>query len=142
MDNSNSAANKPNYGLYFGDIGKSRRRQRVQQKRGQKPHAKSQLPMAVVEMVDDTGPIATFENYDLSHMGVYLYSDILFSEGDQVELRLSLPSYSEPIYVCGEVDHATAGKKGAMGITFKNLGTYHELLLRQFVARRTHSPDR
>jgi hypothetical protein len=92
-----------------------------------------------IEMIDESGRAIPFECFDLSAVGVYLYSDLLLSPGELVQLRLRLPWSARPILVRGEVVRAEPEdgvQSPGMGVAFRDLGADVAQELRSYVARR------
>lgn len=92
-----------------------------------------------IELIDEGGGAIAFECFDLSAVGVYLYSDLLFSPGEIVHLRLKLPWSIRPVHVRGEVVRAepeNEAQSPGMGVAFRDLGAEVELELKRYVARR------
>jgi Tfp pilus assembly protein PilZ len=90
-------------------------------------------------MVDPADGAIPFGHFDLSAVGVYLYSDLLLSEGEKVELRLSLPCSFEPITVDGVVVRAQVGDEqqpSGMGVVFRDTDEDALAALRLYVAGR------
>jgi hypothetical protein len=92
-----------------------------------------------VELIDEAGQAVAFECFDLSAVGVYLYSDLLLSPGEIVHLRLKLPWSLGPVHVRGEVvraEHEDGAQSPGMGVAFRDLGAEVEAELKRYVARR------
>lgn len=92
-----------------------------------------------VELIDEAGQAIAFECFDLSAVGVYIYSDLLFSPGEIVHLRLKLPWSLRPVHVRGEVVRAEpeeGAQSPGMGVAFRDLGAEVEAELKRYVARR------
>lgn len=92
-----------------------------------------------IELIDESGRTIPFDCFDLSAVGVYLYSDLLLSPGEIVHLKLTLPWSTRPVQVRGEVVRAEPEdgvQSPGMGVAFRDLGTEVELELKRYVARR------
>ena len=92
-----------------------------------------------IELVDEQGDSVAFDCFDLSAVGVYLHSDLLLFEGEELLLRLSLPSSRRPFSVKGKVVRADVGdSQGSpgMGVAFCDIGHDAKEQLRCYVARR------
>jgi len=92
-----------------------------------------------IELIDEGGQAVAFECFDLSAVGVYLYSDLLLSPGEIVHLRLKLPWSARPVHVRGEVVRAEpedGAQSPGMGVAFRDLGADVEAELKRYVARR------
>ncbi|MFO8070569.1 MAG: PilZ domain-containing protein [Polyangia bacterium] len=90
-------------------------------------------------MVGPADGTIPFEHFDLSPVGVYLYSDLLLCEGEKVELRLSLPCSSDPVTVDGVVVRAQVGDEQqppGMGVVFRDTDKDALAALRRYVAGR------
>ena len=92
-----------------------------------------------IELIDEGGSAVAFECFDLSAVGVYIYSDLLLSPGEIVHLRLKLPWSIRPVHVRGEVVRAepeSEAQSPGMGVAFRDLGAEVEIELKRYVARR------
>jgi len=92
-----------------------------------------------IEMIDERGRAIGFDSFDLSAVGVYLYSDLLMSPGERVQLRLRLPSSGGPVALEGEVVRAeTEGgaQNPGMGVAFRGVEPDVQEALRTYVAER------
>lgn len=92
-----------------------------------------------IELVDEQGDVMAFDCFDLSAVGVYLHSDLLLFEGEELLLRLSLPSSRRPFSVKGKVVRADVGDgqgNAGMGVAFCDIGHDAREQLRCYVARR------
>ncbi len=92
-----------------------------------------------IELVDEQGDAMAFDCFDLSAVGVYLHSDLLLYEGEELLLRLSLPSSRRPFSVKGKVVRADVGDgqgSAGMGVAFCDMGHDAREQLRCYVARR------
>jgi hypothetical protein len=99
----------------------------------------SQTSELAVELIDCDGRSIPFETFDLSTVGVYLYSDLLLEPGEIVHLRLRLPWNARPIHVHGEVVRAEQDSEAqppGMGVAFRDLGAEVAQELRKYVAKR------
>jgi hypothetical protein len=113
---------------------------RVQRsRRGRIAQSEPQGSELSVELIDEAGQAVAFECFDLSAVGVYLYSDLLLSPGEIVHLRLKLPWSLRPVHVRGEVvraEHEDGAQSPGMGVAFRDLGADVEAELKRYVARR------
>jgi c-di-GMP-binding flagellar brake protein YcgR len=92
-----------------------------------------------IELLDDSGRAIAFDCFDLSAVGVYLYSDLLLSPGERVRLRLCLPTTGGKVAVEGEVVRAEAEEgvqQPGMGVAFRELEPTVQEALRSYVAER------
>jgi len=92
-----------------------------------------------IEMLDDTGLATPFDCYELNSIGVYLYSDLLFSEGETMQLKLTIPSCFKPVIIEGEVVRAEIGDsfhEPGMGVAFRDIKPEVKSALQKYVARR------
>lgn len=111
--------------------GRSRRQKRKPQR--------NKLDEVIVEVIFDDDQGVTFDCFDLSSVGVYLYSDILLAEGEPVTLRLSLPGVENYFYIEGQVVRSNMGDQhceSGMGVAFKNVDFEVKNELQKFVAQR------
>lgn len=94
---------------------------------------------AFVEVLDEHGQSVPYECFDLSAVGMYLHSDLLLTEGERLQLRITLPGGSRPVVVRGVVVRAEDGdgpRRSGMGVAFRNLSEEAREELRGYVARR------
>jgi hypothetical protein len=120
-----------------GRNGAAKAPQRSRRCRASETH--TQAGELAVELIDESGRAIPFECFDLSAVGVYLYSDLLLSPGEMVRLRLTLPWSARPITVQGEVVRAEpedGTQRPGMGVAFRDLGADVAQELRSYVARR------
>jgi len=92
-----------------------------------------------LELILGAGHAVPFERFDLSAVGVYLYSDFLLSEGEDVSLSLRLPYSPRAVEIAGRVVRAQTGDQqqpAGMGVAFRDLDNGVRRDLREFVARR------
>ncbi len=111
----------------------------VSRRANRRKSSRRSLEDVSIELVDDQGYSMAFDCFDLSAVGVYLHSDLLLFEGEELLLRLSLPSSRRPFSVKGKVVRADVGDgKGSagMGVAFCDMGHDAREQLRCYVARR------
>ena len=92
-----------------------------------------------IELLDDNGRAIGFDCFDLSAVGVYLYSDLLMSPGERVRLRLRLPTTGGPVALEGEVVRAQVedgAQNPGMGVAFRDVDQNVQEALRSYVAQR------
>lgn len=92
-----------------------------------------------LELIDDSGRAIVFDCFDLSAVGVYLYSDLLLSPGERVRMRLRLPTTGGAVAVEGEVVRAEdeeGAQNPGMGVAFREVGQDVQEALRSYVAQR------
>jgi Tfp pilus assembly protein PilZ len=109
-------------------------------RRGRLTESRARVGELAIEILDEAGQAIAFDAFDLSAVGVYIYSDLLLTPGEIVHLRLRLPWTPRPIHVRGEVVRAEADEGGeqspGMGVAFRDIGTDVEQALRRYVAGR------
>ncbi|HUT76867.1 MAG TPA: PilZ domain-containing protein, partial [Polyangia bacterium] len=92
-----------------------------------------------LELVLGAGHAVPFDRFDLSAVGVYLYSDFLLSEGEEVSLSIRLPFSPRAVEIAGRVVRAQVGdeqQSAGMGVVFRDLDAGMRQELREFIARR------
>ena len=92
-----------------------------------------------IELIEDNGRSIVFDCFDLSAVGVYLYSDLLMSPGERVRLRLRLPTTGGAVAVEGEVVRAETEdgvQNPGMGVAFREVDDRVREALRSYVAQR------
>lgn len=100
---------------------------------------RDRLEDVYVELVLGSGHAVPFDRFDLSAVGVYLYSDFLLSVGEEIGLRLRLPFSPRAVEVSGRVVRAQVGDEqqpAGMGVAFRDLDPGLRRELRDFIARR------
>jgi hypothetical protein len=100
---------------------------------------RDRLEDVYLELVLGAGHAVPFERFDLSTVGVYLYSDFLLSEGEDVCLKIRLPFSPRAVEVAGRVVRAQEGDEqqpAGMGVAFRDVDNGLRQELREFVARR------
>jgi hypothetical protein len=94
---------------------------------------------AALEILEESGDSIPFDQWKLSPFGAWLHSDMLYSIGDRLMLRISLPHIGPPLRVEGEVIRTEIGETGqspGMGIAFRNLRPADRQMLRGWVFHR------
>jgi hypothetical protein len=92
-----------------------------------------------LELLLGAGHSVPFDCFDLSAVGVYLYSDFLLTEGDDISLLIRLPFSPRAVEVSGRVVRAQVGDEqqpAGMGVAFRDLDAGLRQDLRDFIARR------
>lgn len=92
-----------------------------------------------IEVLDESGQTIPFDCFDISAVGVYLHSDLLLTEGERLDLKLTLPSAVRAVSIRGEVVRADTGDgfhAPGMGIAFRGIAPEVREQLRSYVARR------
>ena len=92
-----------------------------------------------IKLIDEQGHAIEFDCFDLSAVGVYLYSDLLLSPGERVRLQLRLPTTGGAVAIAGEVVRAQVEEgiqSPGMGVAFRDLDHGVQEALRSYVAQR------
>lgn len=114
----------------------STRRQNLQRNRRLcRRHRRTQVGIEVLR----NGESMPFDCFDLSALGLYLHSELLFDLGEIVDLRIALPNQPWPIQATGEIIRVQIDEDGmgaGMGVAFREISGQDQTYLERYLMRR------
>jgi hypothetical protein len=98
-------------------------------------HRRTQAGIEVLR----NGESMPFDCFDLSAVGLYLHSELLFDLGEIVDLHIALPNQPWPIRATGEIIRVQIDEDGmgaGMGVAFREISRQDQTYLERYLMRR------